>query len=102
MKGWELTPEVASAAHDSGLIVRYQRLPMTSEEEEAQIDDALFGEFSTTDGRAWAMMTTDTPSLTWPSHSSGVICRARNGAHQFTKMSANRPMARLMMDSMSH
>jgi len=55
---WTLSPETSSAAHESGLIVRYLPLLMAPEQEDAHLDVALIGKCAAPDGRTWAVLTT--------------------------------------------
>lgn len=57
-KRWSVDIEAASAAHDSGLVVRFLALPLTEERKHLHDADAAIGKCWTTDGREWGAVTT--------------------------------------------
>lgn len=58
-KRWRLDVEVASATHDTGLLVRFISLPLTEAQQDAHdaAGDAAIGKCWTNDEREWGVIT---------------------------------------------
>lgn len=73
----------ATAAHDTGLVVRFLALPLSEEQKRDHEADAAIGQCWTADGRQWGIVTT-------PDNQRAVFeaLRARHGVNNAAQMVA--------------